>query len=152
MTPNVRRRRRHPLASLFLLLVAVAPGCAGEERGAGGAGAGAGADADADADTDTDSDTDADTEVDAVSGATPLVASARLTEGHEGFARADCASCHVDVHGAAGYAAPDCVTCHGTNGAPFRPAGHADTGCADEACHPSAHPSLGLEAPSDCRA
>lgn len=152
MTPTESSRRRDLLAWACALLGAAA-GCGGGERVADGdAGeADADTDADGDGDSDGDADTDTGTEPDGVSGATPLVESARLTEAHAGWQTADCGPCHAAAHGAAGYSPPDCVTCHGVNGSPVRPAGHADTGCADAACHADPHPGAGFEPPGDCR-
>ncbi|MFH1465376.1 MAG: FAD-dependent oxidoreductase [Pseudomonadota bacterium] len=85
---------------------------------------------------------------DAVSSATPGVASARLASEHSGWGQADCYACHAMVHNDAGYAPDQCATCHGTNGAPGRPLAHQDAGCAT--CHAGSHAGVGLVEPNAC--
>jgi prolycopene isomerase len=111
---------------------------------------GGSADPDGGSDGDADGDADGDTDVDGVSAATPEVGSAVLDSTHPGLGRADCATCHAEVHGGAPYSPADCATCHGTAGFPLLPAGHANDGCGT--CHDAAHASLGFAAPGDCRA
>ncbi|MFO8071558.1 MAG: FAD-dependent oxidoreductase [Polyangia bacterium] len=130
------------IQSQKLILVAavsilVAAGC----DGGGGSGA-------SDA-GDTDTGTDTGSGADGFSAATPRVESAELGEGHQGWAVADCASCHSEVHDAAGYRPPDCVTCHGVNGSPTLPQGHDNGGCAG--CHADVHAELDFSGVNDCR-
>jgi all-trans-retinol 13,14-reductase len=102
-----------------------------------------------DDDTGGDDDTGDDSSpVDAISSATPGVNSAILTESHEGWKKADCASCHTDAHDQ-GYARGECSSCHGSNGAPTRASGHANSSCTD--CHAEAHAESDFRSPSDCR-
>ncbi len=86
--------------------------------------------------------------VDAITSATPDVASAQLTKDHEGWMKADCSSCHESTHSTT-YRVPDCVLCHGRNGAPDRAAGHEDKECAK--CHANAHSKMELDSPASCR-
>jgi prolycopene isomerase len=85
---------------------------------------------------------------DAVSSATPGVASAQLANGHAGWEQADCYACHGVVHHDAGFTPAECATCHGSNGAPARPVAHADDGCAS--CHADSHAGVALEGRSAC--
>ncbi len=101
-----------------------------------------------DDDDDTGGDDDDDNEPDAISSATPGIASGILTEVHAGWKKADCASCHADAHNQ-GYKRGACSTCHGSNGAPTRESGHANDSCAG--CHAQAHADVGFSSPSDCR-
>jgi all-trans-retinol 13,14-reductase len=87
---------------------------------------------------------------DAVSSATPGVASALLDDGHHGWGQVDCHGCHAVVHNDAGYSPDECATCHGDNGASGMPLGHADVGC--QGCHDESHAGLGLEGGSACLA
>ena len=93
-------------------------------------------------------DDDDDTEPDAISSATPGVASVKLTEAHTGWKNADCVLCHADAHDQ-GYVGGSCSTCHGSNGAPMRASGHANDSCAG--CHAQAHVGADFLSPSDCR-
>lgn len=99
-------------------------------------------------DDDSHNDNDDDTQPDAISSATPGIASAKLTESHTGWKNADCALCHADVHNQ-GYVGGACATCHGSNGAPTRTSGHANDSCAG--CHSQAHAGEDFLSPSDCR-
>ena len=89
---------------------------------------------------------------DTLTSATPGVASAVLSRTHQGWADPSCVStsCHDSIH-TSGYRNADCVNCHGANGAPLRPAGHDDLGCANTGCHANAHPELSFNSPNDCR-
>jgi len=87
-------------------------------------------------------------DVDAITGASRDPTAHVLTPEHRGWAQPDCQGCHGDPH-ASGYRAVQCAGCHGTNGAPRRPAGHANDGCVD--CHAAAHPGLDVAPPGDCR-
>ena len=87
--------------------------------------------------------------VDAISSATPGVRSAVLYSAHAGWQNPACFSCHGDPHNGA-FILSECVSCHGSNGAPLRPFGHANTDC--ESCHPGLHPGLDFLSPRDCRA
>lgn len=88
--------------------------------------------------------------VDVVTSATPTVGSAAMASEHEGWKRADCLTCHESAHNDADYTPAQCANCHEENGAPTRPAGHQDEGCAT--CHQGSHSAEGFESPSDCRA
>ncbi len=85
--------------------------------------------------------------MDGITGATPGVTTAALSELHSGYGNADCGGCHGSVH-LDGFTGAQCVTCHGTNGAPVRPPDHPDGDCAS--CHNS-HPELAFASPNDCR-
>jgi len=87
--------------------------------------------------------------VNAITSATPGVASAVLTESHPGWRTSECASCHGVDHDS-GYGPATCTGCHGLNGAPTRdPASHGP-GSACASCHASQHAGQGFEAPNDC--
>ncbi len=85
---------------------------------------------------------------DAVSSATPGVASGLLDASHDGWGRADCLACHTVVHNDAGYSPDACATCHGANGALARPLAHQDEDC--RSCHGDSHAGLDLAEPSAC--
>ncbi|MBM4355440.1 MAG: NAD(P)/FAD-dependent oxidoreductase [Deltaproteobacteria bacterium] len=134
------------MAVSSLLVLSLLTGCSGN---------GGGQPADVPRPADADSATGdvgplGDDVVQALTGASPHVAEAVLTEKHGGWGNPDCAACHQDVH-AAGFGIAACVGCHGTNGAPFRKmrGQHASNeGCAG--CHAGAHAAAGI-AEGDCR-
>ena len=97
----------------------------------------------------SDTASDAGGAADVVSGATPGVARAALTDMHEGAGKANCFECHDSFH-VNNYSVGDCVSCHGRNQSPDRPEDHADLGCVG--CHADRHPDLTLESEDACRA
>ncbi len=100
------------------------------------------------ADDDAGHGDDDSTPVDAVSSASPGVKKALLTEDHQGWNHADCRSCHADAHDR-GYVGGECSSCHGSNGAPWRSAGHDNDSCSE--CHAQSHPETAFRSPVDCR-
>lgn len=84
--------------------------------------------------------------IDGLTSATPGIVSALLSDAHEGWAQANCASCHDLSHG--GFVSSDCVVCHSTNGATLRDQDHATGDCAP--CHGEAHASAGESVLGDC--
>jgi prolycopene isomerase len=120
-------RRHFPIQTLIIsgalsLILAGAPGCGGQEK--------------------------TDLSFDALTSATPGVASMRLTSSHPFWKRSDCDACHDTAHGR-GYRPAECATCHGANGSPSRPLACQGSDCL--ACHPDAHPGQASSAPNDCR-
>ena len=95
-----------------------------------------------------DNDDNDDTEPDAISSATPGVATATLTETHSGWKKTDCFTCHAEAHDF-GFETPQCITCHGDNGAPRRSSGHDNADCSS--CHEGQHAQMQFQAPKDCR-
>ncbi len=100
-----------------------------------------------------------DAEVDRLTGATPEVPSAQLTQANHsmGWAQANCISCHSNAHNdnLGKYTDAQCTTCHGQNGSPkIDPANHqlekVNNSC--EACHADSHKDLNYGYPDDCRA
>jgi all-trans-retinol 13,14-reductase len=85
---------------------------------------------------------------DAVSSATPGVASAQLDQDHHGWGDADCHACHAVVHSDAGYRPDECSSCHGANGATARPVGHQDDACTS--CHGGSHAGVAIPDPAGC--
>jgi prolycopene isomerase len=98
---------------------------------------------------DEDAEDTFETPPDAVSSASPQRDSSILSDAHPGYGDPACWTCHADPH-QGGFALGECVTCHGANGAPRRPAGHANDGCI--ACHASFHADLKFRSPDHCRA
>ena len=60
--------------------------------------------------------------VNAVTSATPIPIKHTATSGHPGWDRADCATCHENIHNS-GYRATQCTNCHGINTERKRPDG-----------------------------
>ncbi len=87
---------------------------------------------------------------DAVSSATPGVASGQLDQEHGGWGQVDCYACHQRVHNDAGYSPDECSTCHGGNGASELPLQHDDSSCLS--CHGSSHTEVAIPEPSGCLA
>lgn len=92
--------------------------------------------------------------IDAITSATPGVASAQLTETSHaaGYGKSGCTSCHAGAHdnNLGHYSDAQCTTCHGQNGSPQLSAQHALTNCSS--CHKAAHASVKYAEPKDCRA
>ena len=88
---------------------------------------------------------------DSLTSATPEIASVAPTSAHEGWGDPSCFPCHDTIH-TSGFREADCANCHGNNGAPLRPSGHDDLGCANADCHPGRHQGMGFGSPNDCRA
>lgn len=102
-------------------------------------------------------------EVDQISGATPTVATAQLTDSHTGWSKTNCTAsgCHdSNAHpvpgignNAAHYTDAQCTTCHGTNGSPVATSANHSSGTVNEKCgmcHGGVHDGLGYNAPTDC--
>lgn len=150
--------------NIFILLLATI--CFGLSCSSGDSELGA-TDGDAEQEPSIDGDTDSDGEMmagdedeelkeqgrlDAVTSATPGVADVVLNETHgggEGWKKAQCFSCHENVH-RNGQREPECIHCHGNNGAGDRAVGHANTGCRN--CHDESHSDSTFADPKDCTA